>query len=89
MVVMMVGILGIAAALIFKLTQPGEAPIAEPVSSDITVPAGTEVISVSRAGSSLYLLLENTQTGERHIEERRTSDQSLIGRFRLLESRNN
>jgi len=89
MVVMMIGILGIAVALILKLTQPRDTSAAAPVVGDIAVPAEMEILSVSRAGSSLYLLLENKESGERLIEERRASDRALIGQFRLVPTGNN
>ena len=84
MVVMMVGILAIAAALVWKLTQPESRSDSTALAGEITVTDGWQVISVSRAGAALYLLVQNDESGERMIEERRASDQSLIGQFRLV-----
>ena len=84
MVVMMVGILAIAAALVWRLTQSEDRPVSVAVAREIAVDEGWQVVSVSRAGVILYLLVENAETGERMIEERRASDQSLIGQFKLV-----
>jgi hypothetical protein len=87
MVVMMVGILGIAGALVWKLTQSDSAPSVVITAEDISVDEGIEVLSVSRAGTSLYLLVQDSATGTRMIEERRASDRTLIGKFRLVPAR--
>ena len=84
MVVMMVGILAIAAALVWRLTQSEDRPVSVAVAGEIAVDEGWQVVSVSRAGTTLYLLVEDVETGERMIEERRASDQSLIGQFKLV-----
>ncbi len=89
MIVMMIGILGIAGALVYRLTQPTHSAVEIPNAGDITVPAGMEVLSITQTGTSLYLVLENTETGERRIEERSASDQTLTRRYRLVPVENN
>ena len=84
MVVMMLGILGITAALIWKLTRADSPGLAPPIAADIAIPSGFEVLSVSRAGSRLYLLLEDADSGERFIEERSAKDRELLGQYRLV-----
>lgn len=84
MVVMMVGILSIAGALVWKLTRSESVSLAPPIAGEIAIAEGFTVISVSRAGSALYLLLEHTETGERLIEQRRATDRSVVGQYRLV-----
>ncbi len=87
MVVMMIGILAIAGALVWKLTQPeGGAPVVA-ATGEIAVGEGIEVLSVSRAGPSLFLLVRDKATGARMIEERRASDRTLVGTFKLVPAR--
>ncbi len=84
MIIMMVGILGIAIALIFRLSQP-----LGPLNSNLSegrfiIPDGSSVMSVSRFGSSFYLLIEDKTTGMRYIEERSIDDHTILARFRLV-----
>jgi flagellar basal body-associated protein FliL len=84
MIVMMVGILGIAAALVWRVAQSTPAPASLPPGAVLETPAESTVISVSRAGSRLYLLLEDQATEARRIEERDAETGRVIGTFDLV-----
>jgi len=84
MVVMMIGMLGIMGALVWKLTLAASDPVLPPIASEIVIPEKFKAISVARAGSRLYLILENTETGVRLMQERHARDHRLIGEFRLI-----
>jgi len=84
MVMMMVGMLGIMVALVWKLTRTDSGPAMPPISAEIDIPEGYDVLSASRTGSQMMLLLENTETGERLVEERNAGNQRVLGRYRLI-----
>lgn len=84
MIVMMVGILGIAGALVWRIAQTDGVAVALPDNAPLALPAETTAISVSRAGSRLYLLLEDNDSGERRIEERQATTGDLIRTFALV-----
>ena len=77
---MILAMLTIAGAMVWTVTRPAPAPM----EGEIAVPEGFEMISVSRGADRLYLLMENTETGARHLEERAANDRRLIGRYRLF-----
>lgn len=86
MVAMVVGILGIMGALVWKLTQmpPSTHDVVE--IGEIELPKDYEIITVSRSGSSLFLVLENEITGERLLEERNAAQQNLVRTYVLQEA---
>lgn len=88
MVVMMVGILLVAAAMVWRLTQSDLTPSAPPADTELAVDPQFRVLSVSRVGPRLYLLLEDRETGEKQVEERAAADRSLLTRYRLVPSQN-
>lgn len=83
MVAMMVGMLGIMGALVWKLTEAPSRASDPVISGQIDLPAGFEVINISRSGSSLFLILKNTTTDARLLVERDAETQRLIGRYQL------
>ncbi len=89
MIVMMIGILGIAGALVYRLTQPTHSTVEIPDTGDISVPAGMKILSITKTGTSLYLVLEDTATGARQVEERNANDRTLTRRYRLVPIENN
>jgi len=85
MVAMMVGMLGIMAALVWKLTQSPPSRLGTAITGEIEIPRGFEVLNVSRSDSSLFLILENSETGQRLLQERNAEQQHLIGQYLLQE----
>ena len=86
MIAMVVGILGIMGALVWKLTQSPQHNYEEIIAGQIDVPEGFDIITVSRSGLSLLLVLENQVTDDRLLEERDARTQQVIGRYRLTRS---
>lgn len=84
MIVMMVGIIAIAAALIWRIANSDGMGGGLPAQGSIAVPEGSAVVSVSRSGSRLYLLVEDSATGARRIEERRAETGALLGSYQLI-----
>ena len=86
MIAMVVGILGIMGALVWKLTQSPQHDYEEIIAGQIDLPEGFDIITVSRSGLSLFLVLENQVTDDRLLEERDARTQQVIGRYRLTRS---
>lgn len=84
MVMMMVGMLGIMVALVWKLTRTDGGTAMPPISAEIIIPSGFSVVTASRSGQRIILLLENTETGERLIEERNSENKTILSRYRLV-----
>jgi len=86
MVAMVLGMLGIMGALVWKLTQtPSTGNAGAMLAGEIEIPIGYQILNVSKSGSSLFLVLENVETGERLLQERGSERQKLIGQYQLRE----
>jgi len=85
MVTMMIGMLGIMGALVWKLIQSPATVTQSVMRGNLEIPAGFDLIAVSRSQSSLFLILRRTETGERRLLERNTETNQLVGRYDLLE----
>ncbi len=83
MVAMVIGMLGIMGALVWKLTQTPSNNPAEMMTGEIELPSGFEIINVSRSGSRLFIILENHETGERLLQERGANQEGLIGQYQI------
>jgi len=81
---MMIGMLGIMAALVWKVTStPARNNHGQIISGEIEIPSGYEILGVSRSESSLFLILENAETGERLLQERSDENQRVVSQYQL------
>lgn len=80
---MILAMLVIAVAVVYRVASPGGQSLAPPVSGEIPVADGFRVLSVSRTSDRIILLLQ-TPNGSRMIEERGNDGRQLIGQYRLV-----
>ena len=84
---MMLGMLGIMGTLVWKLIQSPSINSGQIYTGEIDVPVGHEIVTVSRSGASLFVVLKNDVTGDFLLEERSVETQALIGQFSLKEAK--